>query len=243
MRLELRDLVVSVEGTTVLKGVSLAIPQGELHVIMGPNGSGKSTLLASIMGLPHVRIESGKIIFEGRDITNLPPYERARLGIALAYQNPPEIKGVKLRDIAKFMLEKYSCEDSALLSKMLRVDALLNRDLFVGFSGGEKKRAELFLSLLQSPKLAMLDEPDSGVDIESADNIARVIDLLIRKGGSVILVTHTGLITSRLSRIDRVHILIDGRIAYTGSPDEVLPVVFKFGYRKGLELLGGGVSG
>ena len=89
----------------------------------------------------------------------------------------------------------------------------------------------------------MLDEPDSGVDIESADNIARVIDLLIRKGGSVILVTHTGLITSRLSRIDRVHILIDGRIAYTGSPDEVLPVVFKFGYRKGLELLGGGVSG
>jgi len=243
MRLELRDLVVSVEGTTVLKGVSLAIPPGELHVIMGPNGSGKSTLLASIMGLPHVRIESGKIIFEGRDITNLPPYERARLGIALAYQNPPEIKGVKLRDIAKFMLEKYSCEDSALLSKMLRVDALLNRDLFVGFSGGEKKRAELFLSLLQSPKLAMLDEPDSGVDIESADNIARVIDLLIRKGGSVILVTHTGLITSRLSRIDRVHILIDGRIAYTGSPDEVLPVVFKFGYRKGLELLGGGVSG
>jgi len=243
MRLELRDLVVSVEGTTVLKGVSLAIPPGELHVIMGPNGSGKSTLLASIMGLPHVRIESGKIIFEGRDITNLPPYERARLGIALAYQNPPEIKGVKLRDIAKFMLEKYSCEDSALLSKMLRVDALLNRDLFVGFSGGEKKRAELFLSLLQSPKLAMLDEPDSGVDIESADNIARIIDLLIRKGGSVILVTHTGLITSRLSRIDRVHILIDGRIAYTGSPDEVLPVVFKFGYRKGLELLGGGVSG
>jgi len=243
MMLELRDLVVSVEGTTVLKGVSLAVPQGELHVIMGPNGSGKSTLLASIMGLPHVRIESGKILFEGRDITNLPPYERARLGIALAYQNPPEIKGVKLRDIAKFMLEKYSCEDSALLSKMLRVDALLNRDLFVGFSGGEKKRAELFLSLLQSPKLAMLDEPDSGVDIESADNIARVIDLLIRKGGSVILVTHTGLITSRLSRIDRVHILIDGKIAYTGSPDEVLPVVFKFGYRKGLELLGGGVSG
>jgi len=243
MRLELRDLVVSVEGTTVLKGVSLAIPPGELHVIMGPNGSGKSTLLASVMGLPHVRIESGKIVFEGRDITNLPPYERARLGIALAYQNPPEIKGVKLRDIAKFMLEKYSCEDSALLSKMLRVDALLNRDLFVGFSGGEKKRAELFLSLLQSPKLAMLDEPDSGVDIESADNIARVIDLLIRKGGSVILVTHTGLITSRLSRIDRVHILIDGKIAYTGSPDEVLPVVFKFGYRKGLELLGGGVGG
>jgi len=243
MRLELRDLAVSVEGTTVLKGVSLAVPQGELHVIMGPNGSGKSTLLASIMGLPHVRIESGKMLFEERDITNLPPYERARLGIALAYQNPPEIKGVKLRDIAKFMLEKYSCEDSALLSKMLRVDALLNRDLFVGFSGGEKKRAELFLSLLQSPKLAMLDEPDSGVDIESADNIARVIDLLIRKGGSVILVTHTGLITSRLSRIDRVHILIDGRIAYTSSPDEVLPVVFKFGYRKGLELLGGGVSG
>ncbi|ADV65008.1 ABC transporter ATP-binding protein [Desulfurococcus mucosus] len=243
MSLEIRGLSVTVGDRLVLRDVSLTVQHGELHVVMGPNGSGKSTLLASIMGLPYLKVVSGKIYFGGRDITDLPPYERARLGIALAHQNPPEVKGVKLRDVARFMLEKYRCEDSAMFSKLLRVDPLLERDLFLGFSGGEKKRAELFLSLLQSPKLAMLDEPDSGVDIESADSIAHVIDLLTRKGSSVILVTHTGLITNKLSRIDRVHILMEGRIVHSGSPDEVLPVVFKLGYRRGVEALRGGGIG
>ncbi|WP_048078781.1 ABC transporter ATP-binding protein [Desulfurococcus mucosus] len=243
MSLEIRGLSVTVGDRLVLRDVSLTVQHGELHVVMGPNGSGKSTLLASIMGLPYLKVVSGKIYFGGRDITDLPPYERARLGIALAHQNPPEVKGVKLGDVARFMLEKYRCEDSAMFSKLLRVDPLLERDLFLGFSGGEKKRAELFLSLLQSPKLAMLDEPDSGVDIESADSIAHVIDLLTRKGSSVILVTHTGLITNKLSRIDRVHILMEGRIVHSGSPDEVLPVVFKLGYRRGVEALRGGGIG
>ncbi|AFL66136.1 ABC transporter ATP-binding protein [Desulfurococcus amylolyticus] len=243
MSLEVQGLSVAVDDRIVLRDISLTIPRGELHIIMGPNGSGKSTLLASLMGLPYLKIISGRIYFDGRDITKLPPYERAKLGIALAHQSPPEVKGVKLREIARFMLEKYRCEDSAMFSKLLKIDPLLDRDLFLGFSGGEKKRAELFLSLLQSPRLAMLDEPDSGVDVESAEIIAHVIELLIHKKSSVILVTHTGLITNKLNRIDKVHLLIDGGIAYSGSPDEVLPVIFKFGYRRGVEILKGGKNG
>ncbi|MCY0868631.1 MAG: ABC transporter ATP-binding protein [Desulfurococcus sp.] len=238
--LEVQNLTVEVGGRIVLRGISLSIKQGELHLVMGPNGSGKSTLLASIMGLPYLKVVSGRIYFNGRDITELPAYERARLGIALAYQNPPEIKGVKLKDIARFIISKFGCEDSGFVSKMLSVDPLLERDLFVGFSGGERKRAELFLSLLQSPKLAMLDEPDSGVDVESIESIARVTDLILRKGGSILLVTHTGLMANKLSRITSVHVLIDGSVVYTGSPDEVLPVIFKLGYRKGVEALRGG---
>lgn len=243
MGLEVQNISVLVDGKLALKDVSLTIKAGELHLVMGPNGSGKSTLLASIMGLPNFKVVSGRIYFNGRDITDLPAYERARLGIALAHQNPPEIKGVKLKDIAKFMMGKFRCRDSSTISKLLSVDQLLERDLFVGFSGGERKRAELLLSLLQSPELALLDEPDSGVDVESVESIAGVIDLLLRKGRSVLLVTHSGLMANKLSRINRVHLLIDGTIAYSGLPDEVLPVISKFGYKRGVEVLKGDASG
>lgn len=237
--LELEKLSVCVEEKKIIEEVSMVIEPGEVHVVMGPNGSGKSTLLSAIMGLKNTSICGGRILFEGRDITSLPSYERAKLGVSLAHQQPPEIKGVKLREVASAMVKKYGCSDCMILAKTLLVDNFMNRDLFVGFSGGEKKRTELFLVMLQNPKLAMLDEPDSGVDVESIDLIARSIETLRSRGTSVILVTHIGAITERLSRIDKVHLLIQGRIVYTGSPDEVLPVVMKFGYRKGLEILMG----
>ncbi len=239
--LELVDLRVCVEDKEVIKGVSLKIEPGEVHVIMGPNGSGKSTLLSAIMGLKKTRICGGSIIFNGVDITNMPSYERAKLGIALAHQNPPEIKGVKLIDVANAMAKKYGCSDCTLLAKTLLVNSFLHRSLFVGFSGGEKKRTELFLLMLQNPKLALLDEPDSGVDVESIEILARTMETLRSRGTSLILVTHTGAITEKLSKIDKVHILMNGQIAYSGSPDVVLPVVFKFGFRKGLEVLMGGM--
>lgn len=237
MLLELKDFSVCVDSRKVVDSVSMEVDHGEVHVIMGPNGSGKSTLLSAIMGLRHVNICGGKIIFNGTDITEIPGYQRARLGIALAHQHPPEIKGVKLRDVSSALARKYGCSDCTLLAKLLLVEDFMSRDLFVNFSGGEKKRTELFLLMLQNPKLAMLDEPDSGVDIESIELIARSIERLRSRGTGIILVTHSGTITERLSRIDRVHILMQGKLVHSGSPDEVLPVIAKLGYRKGLEVI------
>ena len=237
MLLKIENLRAGIEDKEIIRGIDLEIGKEELHIIMGPNGSGKSTLLAAIMGLPRIRIYGGRILFENMDITDKPSYERAKLGIALAHQSPPEIKGVRFKEIAASILKKHGCSDCVPLSKILNVEPLLDRDLFVGFSGGEKKRAELYLVFLQAPKLAMLDEPDSGVDVESVENIARAIEFMRRRGTSIILVTHTGMIANRLSNIDRVHVLIDGKIAYSGYPDEVLPIIMKLGYRKGLEVL------
>jgi len=240
--LEVVDLHAGVDDKEIVRGVDLKVDRGEVHVIMGPNGSGKSTLLSAIMGLPRVRIFGGRIVFDSVDVTDKPCYERAKMGIALAHQSPPAIRGVRLRDIASAILKAYGCSDCIALSKILNIENLLDRDLFVGFSGGEKKRVELYLVMLQAPKLALLDEPDSGVDVESVESIARAVEAMKMRGTSIILVTHTGMITSRLSRIDRVHVLIDGRIAYSGYPDEVLPIIMKFGYRKGLEILNRGVE-
>lgn len=236
--LRIRDLEVSVGGRKVVTGVNLSVGSNELHVIIGPNGSGKSTLLAAIMGLSRVNILNGSIIFEGTDITYSPSYERAKLGIALAHQNPPSIKGVKFSEIVKNLIKRCGCSDYTIMSKMLRVDEFMQRDLFVGFSGGERKRAELYLVMLQNPKLALLDEPDSGVDVESLSLIAEFINLLIKRGSSAVLVTHSGNILSKLSRIDRVHLMIDGNIIFSGLADEVVPLVFKYGFKKTAEALG-----
>ncbi|MEM4519434.1 MAG: ATP-binding cassette domain-containing protein [Sulfolobales archaeon] len=241
--LRIKGLEVNVGDKNVVKNVDLSVGPNELHVIIGPNGSGKSTLLAAIMGLSKVSIRSGSIFFEDIDITNTPSYERAKLGIALAHQNPPSIRGVKLSEIVKNLIKRCGCSDYTIMSKSLRVDEFMQRDLFVGFSGGEKKRTELYLVMLQTPKLALLDEPDSGVDIESLNLIADMINLLIKRGSSIILVTHSGNILSKLNRIDRVHLMMGGRIMYSGLTDEVIPLVFKYGFRKTAEMLGRVVGG
>ncbi|MEM2024764.1 MAG: ATP-binding cassette domain-containing protein [Desulfurococcaceae archaeon] len=237
MLLEVNELSVCADNRRILDSVSMSVNRAEVHVVMGPNGSGKSTLLSAIMGLRHVNICGGKLLLEGVDITKSPSYERAKLGIALAHQYSPEIKGVKLRDISSALAKKYGCSDCTLLAKSLLLEDFMSRDLFVNYSGGEKKRTELFLVMLQNPKLAMLDEPDSGVDIESIQLIARSIERLRSRGTGVVLVTHLGAIAEKLSRIDKVHILMQGKLIYSGSPDEVLPVIVKFGYRRGLEVL------
>jgi len=237
MLLRLENLSVCVEDKAILRNINLSIDHGELHIVMGPNGSGKSTLLSAIMGLPHLRICGGRIYVDEQDVTDKPCYERAKLGIALANQNPPEIRGVRFKDIASSIIKRYGCSDCTLMSKILRIEPLLDRELFVGFSGGEKKRAELYLVMLQSPKIALLDEPDSGVDIESIDNIASAIEYLLERKTGVVLVTHSGVITNKLSRINRIHVLMNGEILYSGYPDEVLPIIMKFGYSKGLEML------
>jgi len=236
--LRIKDLTVAIGDKVIVRKVNLSVGRGEMHVIMGPNAAGKSTLLAAIMGLPRTRILKGSIIFEGVEITNKPCYERAKMGIALAHQIPPAVKGVRFSEVAKALIERCGCSDHTLMAKMLRVDKLLERDLFVGFSGGERKRAELYLTMIQGPKLALLDEPDSGVDLESLSIIANVIEYLIRKkNASIILVTHSGAILEKLSRISKTHIMINGEIVYSGYPDDIIPIVTKFGYRKSVEIL------
>ncbi|MEM2347554.1 MAG: ATP-binding cassette domain-containing protein [Sulfolobales archaeon] len=241
--LTVKGLEVCVDGRSIVRGVDLSVGSNELHVIIGPNGSGKSTLLAAIMGLSRVNICGGSIIFEGSDITHMPSYERAKLGIALAHQNPPSIKGVKFSEVVRNLIKRCGCSDYTIMSKMLRVDEFMQRDLFVGFSGGERKRAELYLVMLQNPKLALLDEPDSGVDLESLNLIAEAINLLVRRGSSVVLVTHSGSILSKLYRVNRVHLMLGGTIVYSGLADEVIPLVFKHGFKKAAEILGKVLSG
>lgn len=240
MLLEIEDLVVEVHGRRVLHGVNLRIGKGEVHVIMGPNAVGKSSLLASIMGLSKYHIISGQILFEGEDITRKPSFERALKGIALSYQIPPQIKGLKVKDFVSAMLSKYKCGEHYFIAKMLGVEYLMDRYLFVGFSGGERKRMELYITLLQNPKLAMLDEPDSGVDIESINKIVDAISVLAERKTSILLVTHTGHILNKLidkRDIDVVHLMMNGKIEFSGIPDEVIPLVFKYGYKKTIEKL------
>ncbi len=240
MLLDVENLVVEVHGRRVLRGVDLHIGEGEVHVVMGPNAAGKSSLLASIMGLSKYRVVEGKIVFNGEDVTNKPSYERALKGIALSYQIPPSIKGLKVKDFVSAMLSKYKCSGDYFIAKMLGVDYLMDRYLFVGFSGGERKRMELYITLLQNPKLAMLDEPDSGVDIDSINRIVGAIRMLVERKTSILLVTHTGHILDKLvdeGGIDTVHLMMNGRIVFSGLPDEVIPLVFKYGYKKAVEKL------
>ncbi len=238
--LAIKNLTVRVREKTVVSDINFNIKNtGEVHVLMGPNAAGKTSLLATIMGLPGYNIVKGSIYFDSKNITKLPPYERAKLGIALAFQFPPLIKGVRLKDLVKAMLVKYHCSHASLLAKILDVDQLMNRYLFVGFSGGERRRTELYITLIQRPRLLMLDEPDSGVDIDSISKIANAIELYVENvPASILLVTHSGQILSKLKHIDYVHIMNNGRIVYSGYPDEILPLIFKLGYRKTLEKLG-----
>jgi len=225
--LEIRHLHVSVEGKEILKGVDLGVGEGEVHVLFGPNGSGKTTLLKTIMGLPRYRVTLGDIIFKSRSIKELPPDERARLGIALAFQNPPPLP-VKLRDVAARVAQKFR-SDMRLLDE-LNLNGLMPRPLHKGFSGGESKRAELALSLLQKPSLLMLDEPDSGVDVDSLKLVAKAVNSLIDSGVSVLLVTHTGHITRLLSKVSLAHVIMDGAIVFDGDVEEVLRMLEEFGY-------------
>jgi len=225
--LEIHQLHVVVGEKEILKGVDLRIDEGEVHILFGPNGSGKSTLLKTIMGLPKYKVTLGDISFRSKSIKELPPDERARLGIALAFQNPPALP-VKLRDIAVRVARKFR-SDIKLLDE-LSLNGLMPRPLHKGFSGGETKRAELALSLLQKPRLLMLDEPDSGVDVDSLKLVARAVNSLIDSGVSVLLVTHTGHITRLLSKVSLAHVIVDGVIVYDGDVEEILSSLEKFGY-------------
>ncbi len=226
--LTIEDLTVKIAGKKVLNGLNLEVPKGETHVLLGPNGSGKTSLIASILGFPSYHIISGKISFDGKDITNLPTDERARLGIGVAFQNPPPIRGVKLGEVFKHIAKGKV--DEIELAKITNIPMeFLGRDLNQGFSGGELKRSEIFQVLAQRPKFAIFDEPDSGVDVENLDVIGRAISRFL-KGRSGLLITHLGHIL-RYVKADVAHVMFYGMTACSGKPSKIFDLIMKRGYK------------
>ena len=225
---------VSINGRKILHNINLQVYENELHVIIGPNGAGKSTLLAVIAGIPKYVIESGKIIYNGEDITNELITKRVEKGIVLAYQIPPTIKTITAKDLVSTLLTKFKqreCKYSDFTGKLLEIEYLLDRPLFYGFSGGERKRFELYITSLMCPKLLLLDEPDSGVDIDSLDKIAKTINYLLDQGTTIILVTHRGDIINKLKKVDKVHVMCNGKIALSNGVD-IIHEIFSKGFEE-----------
>lgn len=241
MLLEIENLSVEVAGKQVLKGVDLAIDEGETHVLLGPNGAGKSTLFLTVLGFPQYKVTQGSIKFKGEDITHLSTTERVNKGIGVSFQNPPSIRGVSVEDLLK--LESHQNVNEPLnprmeeLAKKLKFsDEFLQRDVNFGFSGGEVKRSEILQLLAQMPDFTMFDEPDSGVDIENvellASEIGTLLDKELKQGQrkrSGLLITHLGYILNFVNA-DKAHVLMDGKIACSGNPSEIIEDIQKNGF-------------
>ncbi len=235
--LRLVNLGVEVEGKQILENVNLFIEEGKTFVLFGPNGSGKSSLLMTVIGNPKYKVVGGRIIFKGEDITDVPTYERVRKGMGIAFQNPPKIGGVRLIDVLRHCSKLGRTEDKLEeYAKLLGMEDFLNRELNVGFSGGEVKRSELLQLMLLNPDFVMLDEPDSGVDLENIAIIGKAIRRLLerdkpagerRKAG--IIITHTGHILDHVDA-DYGIILHGGRIVCMGKPSDLLEDIREFGY-------------
>ena len=225
--IEIKDLKVTIEGKTILDGVSLTINPGEVHALMGPNGSGKSTLSYVIAGHPKYKVESGDILFEGESILELSPDERVKKGVFLAFQYPQEIKGLNM---SHFLFQMAKAKNPSLSPLDFRKDlnaaveqlgfdkSFLDRQLNVWFSGGEKKRAETLQLLLNKPKLAVLDETDSGLDVDSLKIVSEAVNSLRGPEFSALVITHYPRILSYL-KPDKVHVFVKGKIVAEGGPE------------------------
>jgi Fe-S cluster assembly ATP-binding protein len=237
--LEIKNLSVAIEDKEILHNVNLTLNTGETHVLFGPNGSGKTTLLMTIMGFPRYRVTRGSIAFRGKDITNAPLDERARLGIGMSFQRPPVVRGVKTRDMVLAALkDKARPEAVEALAKETDLADFLDRDINYGFSGGEIKRSEMMQLLAQRPELALLDEPESGVDLENIALIGRLINDLLEKGSSIrsrssmgLIITHTGHILEYVNARNG-YIMLNGSIGCTGDPHEILKEIKEKGYEE-----------
>ncbi|ALU11554.1 iron ABC transporter ATP-binding protein [Ignicoccus islandicus DSM 13165] len=216
--LEVIDLWVKVEGKEILKGVNLNIPKGELHILMGPNGAGKSTLAMTLAGHPKYVVEKGKIVLCGEEITHLPPEERARKGLMVLFQTPPELEGVYVADLINKISERFGSKVDVeeLLKEVNLPPSFAYRYVNKGFSGGERKRFETARILAAKPKVVVMDEPDSGVDVESIKVIANTINKLLQMGTSVLVITHYRNILKYVTP-HKVHVMIDGRIVKSGD--------------------------
>lgn len=239
--LDIQGLCVSIEDREVLKGIDLAINEGETHVLLGPNGGGKTTLLNTILGIPGYRVTAGSITFKGQNLLELEIDERARLGIGVAFQRPPAVRGVRLRQMIEVASRGEADEARiAELAEELDLGYMLDRDVNMGFSGGEAKRAEMGQLLAQRPDLALFDEPESGVDLDNIAVVGGAINELL-KGDRVsqnksagLIITHTGHILEFVNA-DVGHVLYDGRLACKGNARDLIGEISLQGYEKCVE--------
>ena len=238
--LEVRDLYVEVEGEEILHDVNLTIPEGEVHALLGPNGSGKTSLMMAIMGYPEYKVPQGRILFDAKDITDLGLTERARLGIGIAQQRPPTIAGVKLRQILDYTIggDTQRADELEALVQGSHVEPFLDRDVNAGLSGGEIKRSELLQLLATRPRFAMMDEPDSGVDLESLEMVGEMVNRLFSKDlarpakrRAGLIITHTGHILNYV-HADKAHIMLDGCIGCSGNPRIIFDRIRESGYEE-----------
>ncbi len=229
--LKVENLTVSIENKVVLRDVSFELQRGEILSIMGPNGSGKTSLALTIMGHPRYRVISGRILIDEEDITNLPPDERSLRGLFLAFQNPVEVRGIRLSTLIFSALNKRRGEKNLLksdpqiiplLMKNLRDVGLSNehlqREVNLGFSGGEKKRSELLQALMLKPKFLILDEPDSGLDVDGIKITAEKIKELASQGTGIIIITHYARLLKYLSPREII-VIRDGKIVTRGGSE------------------------
>jgi len=229
--LEIKDLKVEVEGKEILKGFSLLVLPGEIHAIMGPNGAGKSTLAKVLAGHPFYEVTGGAILLNGVDILELDPEERAKLGLFMSFQYPLEIRGISNFE---FLKHSYSAiygikiEDDEfrkivqpVMEKMKIKESFLERDLNDGFSGGEKKRNEILQMLVLNPKCAILDETDSGLDIDALRIVGEGVNHFMTKEKMVILITHYQRLLNHI-KPHYVHVMVDGKIVESGGPELAL---------------------
>ena len=235
MSLVIKNLHAKVQGTEILKGINLEIPKGEVHAIMGPNGSGKSTLSSVLVGNPAFEVTKGSVTFEGKDLLALSPEDRSHEGLFLSFQYPVEIPGVSMVNFMRAALNehrKYNGLEPVTASEFLKLmrekravveldNKLANRSVNEGFSGGEKKRNEIFQMAMLEPKLSILDETDSGLDIDALRIVAEGVNKLKTPETSCIVITHYQRLLDYI-KPDIVHVLYKGRIVKTAGPELAL---------------------
>ena len=225
--LQVKNISVSIAELPILHGINLDIKAGETHVLMGPNGAGKSTLGYTLMGNPHYAITEGNIVFDGQDITTASTDKRAQAGMFLSFQSPLEVPGISLGSFIRNAYHEKTGTPVKLLAfqkqmkeamDLLDMDeAYANRDLNVGFSGGEKKKAEILQLLMLSPKLAILDETDSGLDVDAVRTVSKGIkEYQKQKDGALLIITHSTKILESL-HVDYTHVLVKGNLVHTGD--------------------------
>ncbi|MBO8129468.1 MAG: ABC transporter ATP-binding protein [Peptococcaceae bacterium] len=242
--LKVDGLTVAVGGKIILRDINFEINAGETHILFGPNGSGKSTLLGTLMGFERFEIVDGHIYFQGEEITHLPVHERAQRGIGLMFQRPPTIKGLPMHHMIKICARGRKVSED--LTKKLKFDKFMDRDVNYGFSGGEMKRSEILQLLAQDPDLILLDEPESGVDIENIALIGDSINMLLERNVSPedvkpmyrqrrerkkagLIITHTGHILNYV-HADFGHVIFEGRMSCHGNPRELFDCIQRMGY-------------
>lgn len=230
MSLRAVDLSVSADDRLIISDVSIHARPGEPLFLLGPNGSGKSTLLKGIVGLPSYKVVRGKILLGDVDVTGLPAWERVRMGLCLVHQTVSPLTVPTYFLLEKIKERGRGPEDVMEVLGRLRIQHLYYRPAFQGFSGGESKKLEIATAVISNSSYILLDEPDSGVDVDSLKVISEYVNRWIDEGRVIVIVTHTGTIHEFIKRDGRAYVLVNGRVAYEGHSSEVIELVVRRGY-------------